>query len=205
VLYDPDLTLDLPPSVSAASGMNAIAHCVEALYAPDASPVSSLLAEDGLRRLAASLPQVLRSPRDAAARGEALVGAHLAGRALDLTSMGLHHKLCHVLGGSFGLPHAATHAALLPHVVAYNASAAPAALGRVAAVLGVADAAAGLHDLGRALRTPTLAELGFGPEDIPRAAALAVTGSYPNPRPVTEPAVRYILEHALADDVAVGS
>lgn len=197
VLYDPDLTLDLPPAVSAASGMNAIAHCVEALYAPDASPVSALLAEDGLRRLAASLPLVVRAPRDPAARGEALAGAHLAGRALDLTAMGLHHKLCHVLGGSFGLPHAATHAALLPYVVAFNMPAAPVAIGRVAAALGVTDAAVGLRELGRGMGTPTLAELGFTAADVPRAAALAVVGSYPNPRRVTEVEARGILARAL--------
>jgi maleylacetate reductase len=202
VLYDPDLTLDLPPDVSAASGMNAIAHCVEAMYAPDASPVSSLLAEDGLRRLAASLPQVVRSPRDLVARGEALAGAHLAGRVLDVTAMGLHHKLCHVLGGSFGLPHAGTHAALLPYVVAFNTPAAPAALGRVAEVLGAADAAVGLRELGRRMGTPTLAELGFNAADVPRAAEMAVAGSYPNPRRVTEAEVRDVLQRALADDVA---
>jgi len=143
VLYDAELTLDLPPATSAASGMNAIAHCVEALYAGDASPASSLFAEDGIRRLARSLPIVVREPRDITARSDALAGAHLAGRALDMTSMGLHHKLCHVLGGSFGLPHAETHAAILPYVVAFNAPSAPAAMARIAEALGAPDAAAG--------------------------------------------------------------
>jgi maleylacetate reductase len=198
VIYDPELTYGLPPEVSAASGMNAIAHCVEAAYAHDAGPVSSLFASDGLRRLAESLPVIMASPRDPDARADALAGAHLAGRALDLTSMGLHHKLAHVLGGSFGLPHAGTHAALLPWVTAYNAPAAGAAMARIAAALRADDAVEGLLALARTLKTPTLADLGFTADMIPRAAALAAASSYPNPRPVDEPGVRSILACALA-------
>lgn len=198
VVYDAELTYDLPATVSAASGMNAIAHCVEALYAADASPVSSLLAEDGIVRLTSSLPVIMRSRADPIARGEALVGAHLAGRALDMTSMGLHHKLCHVLGGSFGLPHAETHAALLPYVVAYNAPAAPDAAARIATALGTGSASAGLQAFGRRLGTLTLAQLGLPHDAIPRVAKLAIKGGYPNPRPVTEPSIRALLEDALA-------
>ena len=197
VIYDPELTYDLPPEVSAASGMNAIAHAVESAWAPDASPVSELLAWDAIRRLGDNLPLLCDDPHDPVARAGALLGAHLAGRSLDMTTMGLHHKLCHVLGGSFGMPHAATHAALLPCVVAWNAGAAPDAMARIAAALRTEDAVEGLLLLRELLKTPTLRELGFNAAMIPRAAALAATGRVPNPRPVTEDGVRYVLESAL--------
>jgi maleylacetate reductase len=199
VVYDPALTTDVPPGVFAASGMNAVAHCVEALYAPDAGPVSTMFALDGLRRLAEHLPMIMSAPRDAGARAGALAGAHLAGRALDQTSMGLQHTLAHILGGSFGLPHAETHAALLPWVTAFNAPAAPEAMGLIAAALDAADAESGLARLARDLGASTLAGLGFTEAMIPRAAALAAAGSYPNPRPVDEAGVRSILACALAD------
>ncbi len=202
VVYDPALTTDVPPNVSAASGMNAVAHCVEALYAPDAGPVSTMFALDGLRRLAEHLPVIMTGPQDAGARAGALAGAHLAGRALDQTSMGLQHRLAHILGGSFGLPHAETHAALLSCVMAFNAPAAPEAMELIAAALESADAVSGVARLARELRTPNLAGLGFAEEMIPRAAALAAAGSYPNPRPVDEAGVRSILACALADRIA---
>ncbi len=197
VLYDPDLTLGLPPAVSAASGMNAIAHCVEAEYAPERGPVTSWFAMEGLRRLAASLPIVVRSPLDADARSDALFGAHLAGRSLDMTSMGLEHKLAHILGGSFGLNHSEAHAALVPWVTAWNAPAAPEAMERMATALGSDDAGAALADLARRLRIKPLRQLGFTAEDIPRAAELAMAMSFPNPRKVDAEGVRWILERAL--------
>lgn len=197
VLYDPDLTYGLSPAVSAASGMNAIAHCVEAEYAPECGPVTSFFAMEGLKRLGASLPVVVESPDDRSARSDALFGAHLAGRALDMTSMGLEHKLAHILGGSFGLNHAEAHAALVPWVTAWNAPAAPEAMGRIAAALGTADAGQGLADLSRRLGIKTLATLGFTADGIPRAAELATAMSFPNPRPVDANGVRWILEHAL--------
>ncbi|HVC10230.1 MAG TPA: maleylacetate reductase, partial [Burkholderiales bacterium] len=120
VLYDPALTLTLPPALSAASGMNAIAHCVEALYAHDGNPVISLMAEEGIRALGAALPAVVKAPADLEARGDALYGAWLAGISLGSAGMALHHKLCHVLGGSFNLPHAETHSIVLPHAARYN-------------------------------------------------------------------------------------
>ena len=197
VLYDPDLTHGLSAAVSAASGMNAIAHCVEAEYAPESSAVTSFFAMEGLKRLAASLPIVVESPADRDARSEALFGAHLAGRALDMTSMGLEHKLAHVLGGSFGLNHAAAHAALVPWVTAWNAPAAPEAMARIGAALGVSDAAAGLAGLSRRLGIRTLAHLGFTADDILRAAELATGLAFPNPRPVDAAGVRWILERAM--------
>lgn len=197
VVYDPDLTHGLSPAVSAASGMNAIAHCVEAEYAPEANPVTSFFAMEGLRRLARHLPTVVSSPRDVEARSGALLGAHFAGRALDMTSMGLEHKLAHILGGSFGLNHAEAHAALVPWVAAYNAPAAPEAMARVAEALGVPDAAVGLATLSRRLGIRTLGELGFPSDGIARAAEMALGLTFPNPRAVDAEGVRWILERAM--------
>ncbi|MDF1506490.1 iron-containing alcohol dehydrogenase, partial [Roseisolibacter sp. H3M3-2] len=142
VLYDPLTTLDLPARVTGPSALNAAAHCVEALYAPDAGPVTALLAAEGLRAIAGALPGVLRAPADVAGRTALLYGAWLAGLALGASTMGVHHKLCHVLGGSFGLPHAETHAVVLPHAAAFNAGAAPEALRAAAGALGAGDAPA---------------------------------------------------------------
>ena len=197
VIYDPRLTLSLPPAVSAASGMNAMAHAVEALYGANASPEAAAAADDALRCLSRALPLVVTDPSDLEARVMALRGAYFAGVALELGTMGLHHKICHVLGGTFGLPHAETHAVLLPHVVAFNAPAAPGAMSRIAEALGARAAMTGLRDLNRTLGlTMTLADLGLRKDDIPRAARLVAAGSYPNPRPVTEAAVVELLTAA---------
>lgn len=197
VLYDPDLTHDLPSSVSAPSGMNAIAHCVEAEYAPESNMVVQWFASEGIRRMSRALPVISTNPGDRAAREDALLGAHFAGRALDMTSMGLHHKLAHILGGSFGMPHAESHAALLPWVTAWNGAVAVAAMERIAAALGVEDAATGLADLSRRIGIKPLSELGFSRESIPRAVDLALGLSFPNPRKVEADGVRWILESAL--------
>jgi maleylacetate reductase len=197
VIYDPDLTLSLPTAVSAASGMNGVAHAVEALYAPDRHPVASLLAEESIRIFAEALPAILASPRDGDARADALRAAHFAGLALNHTTMGLHHKLCHVLGGAFGMPHAATHAALLPHVVAFNRDAAPAAMHVIAGVLDAGDAAEGLHALNRRLGVVmSLRELGLRREDIDEAAGAAMRSAYPNPRTVDGDDLRRLLADA---------
>jgi maleylacetate reductase len=186
VVYDPELTLSLPAAVSAASGMNAVAHAVEALYAPNVGPIAIAAADEALRLLARALPAVVIRPADVEARTHALRGAHAAGVALELAAMGLHHKICHVLGGTFGLPHAPVHAAVLPSVVAFNALAAPEATTRVAAALGASDAAEGLRALNRTLGlTMSLSALGFRPDDVDRAAALVTSSTYPNPRPVS--------------------
>ncbi|MGZ8468591.1 MAG: maleylacetate reductase [Gemmatirosa sp.] len=202
VLYDPTLTLDLPPAIAGPSALNAIAHCLEALYAPDANPVVALLAAEGLRALASATPRVVRAPGDLPARTEALYGAWLAGLSLGASTMGLHHKLCHVLGGSFGLPHAETHAIVLPHTIAYNAGAASAAMRTAAQALGDDDVPralhALLHDVARVAGTPTsLRALGLSAADVERATALAVARPYPNPRPVQADAVQALLRRAL--------
>ena len=123
VLYDPCLTVTMPAMLSATSGMNSIAHCVEALYAQEANPIVSMMAEEGIRALAGSLPVVVKEPGNLEARSEALYGAWLGGIALGAAGMALHHKLCHTLGGTYNLPHAETHTVVLPHAAAYNAAA----------------------------------------------------------------------------------
>lgn len=198
VVYDPLLTLDLPSEVSAASGMNALAHAVEALYAANASPIALALAEEAVRLLAASLPAVVEHPRDREARAAALAGAHAAGRSLDLAAMGLHHRLCHVLGGTFGMPHARTHAALLRYVVAFNAPAAPNAMHRLAKALGARDAVAAVSSLTERLSVATpLSELGLRESDLDRAAEEATTSAYANPRSASRDEVRALLNDAL--------
>jgi maleylacetate reductase len=192
VVYDPELTLALPAATSAASGMNAIAHCVEALYAHDANPVSTLLAEEGIRALANALPRVVAAPADLEARSEALYGAWLAGSSFATTSLGLHHKLCHVLGGTFNLPHAETHSIVLPHAVRYNRDAAPDAMRRIARALGAQDAAVALYELEAKLGLRMkLAEIGMPEDGLARAAGLATESAYPNPRP---PVYEHVLE-----------
>jgi maleylacetate reductase len=198
VVYDPELTLSLPPNVSAASGMNAMAHAVEALYAANASPMALAIAEEAARMLASSLPLVVMTPGDRDARALALAGAHLAGRALDLATMGFHHRLCHVLGGSFGLPHARTHAAVLPHVLAFNAPAAPEAMARLSRALETDDPVAAIARLGRTLGVAVpLRELGLREEHLDRAAEEATSTAYPNPRPADQAEVRALLAAAL--------
>lgn len=197
VIYDPLLTLTLPPDVSAASGMNAMAHAVEALYAAGVGPVAAAAAEDAIRSLRVALPAIVRNPADRAARTLALRGAHAAGVALELAAMGLHHKICHVLGGTFGLPHAATHAALLPHVVAFNAAAAPAAMARICEALGADAAADALFELTATLGLATsLRTLGLREDDIERAAELVTSSSYANPRPASRDEVEELLRRA---------
>jgi maleylacetate reductase len=196
-IYDPALTLGLPPGISATSGINAMAHCVEGLYSESANPVISLMAEEGIRALGRSLPEVVRAPHDLEARSDALYGAWLGGCVLGAVGMALHHKLCHVLGGTFNLPHAETHAIVLPHVVAYNAAAAPEAMRRVAAALGVKGAARGIFDLVRSLGAKTaLKDIGMPSEGIERAATLATNNPYYNPAPVRVESIRALLRAA---------
>lgn len=196
VIYDPALTLDLPAHVSAASGMNAMAHCVEALYAHDGNPIVSMMAEEGIRALASALPRVMENPKDIDARSDALYGAWLAGCTISTTSIALHHKLCHVLGGSFNLPHAETHSIVLPHAVRYNESAAEA-MRRIERALGKRDAAAAIYDLEKKLRLPLrLADIGMKEQDLERAARIAADAPYPNPRKVEYAPVLELLRHA---------
>jgi maleylacetate reductase len=198
VIYDPLLTLGLPVATSAASGMNAIAHCCEALYAHDGNPLVSVIAEEGIRALGAALPVIAQAPDDLEARTSALYGSWLAGLSISTTGNAIHHKLCHVLGG-FGLPHAETHSIVLPHAMAYNAAAAPEAMRRIARALGATNAPMALWDLEQRLGLPMrLADIGMKEADLERAARIAVQAPYPNPRPVEYPAVLELLHNAYA-------
>jgi alcohol dehydrogenase class IV len=197
VIYDPRLLLTLPARIAGPSGMNGIAHCVEALYAQDANPVTSLMAEEGIRALAQSLPTVVREPQNLEARGEALYGAWLAGASLGAVGMALHHKLCHTLGGTFNLPHAETHTIVLPHATRYNAQAASEAMARIARALGASDPARGLYDLAKTIGAPlALKDIGMPADGLDRAAELAVTNPYWNPRPLDRGAIRELLQAA---------
>jgi len=197
VLYDPELTLSLPPGISGPSGMNAIAHCVEGLYAENANPVINLMAAEGIRALARSLPIVVRQPDNLEARSDALYGAWLGGTVLGTVGMAIHHKLCHVLGGSFNLPHAEVHTVILPHATAFNREAAPEAMRLIADALGASDAAEGLYDLAVKIGAPTtLKEIGMPEDGLDRAASLATTNPYYNPRPVDLAGVRRLLQDA---------
>ncbi|HZG92764.1 MAG TPA: maleylacetate reductase [Pseudonocardia sp.] len=180
VVYDPELTAGLPRELAVASGLNAMAHGVEALWAPRRNPVSSVIAEEGVGALATGL-------RDADP-AELLRGAWLAAAAFAVAGSGLHHKLCHVLGGTFGLPHARTHAVVLPHVLAFNAPGAPEAAARVARALGVEDPVRGLRALADGLGVPRgLRELGMAEADVDEAARLTEPVVPPdNPVPVRD-------------------
>jgi alcohol dehydrogenase class IV len=212
VIYDVDLTLTLPPSLTATSGMNAIAHAVEALYAQDRNPIVSLMAEDGIAALARALPVLVRAPGDVSARSDALYGAWLCGACLGSVGMALHHKLCHTLGGTFDLPHAETHTVVLPHATAYNAPAAPDAMRRIARALGAENAAQSLFDLAGQLGAKrSLRDIGMPEDGLERATDLAVQNPYWNPRPIERDAIRSLLSRAftgdapLSDDTALAA
>jgi maleylacetate reductase len=197
VIYDPQLTVSLPAEVSGPSGVNAIAHCVEALYARDANPITSLLAAEGIRALARSLPVVVKEPMNLEARTDALYGASLGGIVLGTVGMALHHNISHVLGGTFGLIHAEAHTVVLPHVVAFNREAAPEAMRIVADALQAPDAAQGVYDLEVRIGAPTsLKQIGMPADQLDRAAKIVVEHAYYNPRTVEYEGVRRILENA---------
>ena len=189
VIYDPDLLATLPPSFAATSGMNAIAHAVEGLYAVDGNPIVSLMAEEGIRALAAALPKNDHE--------QALYGAWLCGTVLGSVSMALHHKLCHVLGGSFDLPHAETHTIILPHATAYNSNSAEA-MSRIARAIDASSAAQGLYDLAKSLGAKmALEDFGMNEQDLDKAADIAASNPYPNPRPIERVAIRKLLDKAF--------
>lgn len=197
VVYDVELTMTLPWAVTVTSAVNAMAHAVEALYGEGRTADTDHAATEALRVLTGGLRTLDGERDDAEARSDLLYGAWLAGRCLAVVGMGLHHKLCHTLGGTFGLPHAGTHTVVLPHAVAYNEPAAPDAIAAVAEAVRVTDAATGLQDLIRGWGGPiSLAGLGFSDADVPRAATLATARPYPNPRPVTRDGIVALLGRA---------
>jgi maleylacetate reductase len=203
VIYDPELTLSLPVAMSVTSGMNAIAHAAEGLYAQDSNPVMNLMAEEGIRALARALPAIRQSADDVKARGDALYGAWLCGTVLGNVGMALHHKLCHTLGGSFNLPHAEVHTVVLPQAMAFNAEAVPDAMSRMARALGTTghvSAAAALFDLARDNGAPVaLKDIGMQAADLDRAADIGVSNPYWNPRsfgPGQRDDIRQLLQRA---------
>jgi maleylacetate reductase len=197
IVYDVELTLGMPAHLSVVSGMNAMAHAVEALYAKDGNPITSMLAEQGIAALARALPVIAADIRNVEARSDALFGAWACGNCLGTVGMALHHKLCHTLGGSFELPHAETHTVILPHAAAFNQIAAPKALERVARALGVDRAGVGLFDLAASLGVPTSLEaIGMSEADLDKAADIATSAPYWNPRPVDRGAIRRLLDDA---------
>lgn len=197
IVYDVDLTLTLPVAMSVTSGINAVAHAVEALYAREANPIVSLMAEQGIAAIARALPAIARQPDDPDARADALYGAWLCGVCLGSVGMALHHKLCHTLGGMFNLPHAPMHTALLPHAVAYNASAAPEAMARIAQALGADDPATGLFDLAKGLgASMALKTMGMPGDGIDAAVEQAMANAYWNPRALERDRLRRLLARA---------
>ncbi len=197
VIYDAELTLGLPVGISMTSGLNAMAHAAEALYARDRNPIASMMAVEGLRAMIEALPGVRMAPQDTKARETALYGAWLCGTVLGAVGMSLHHKLCHTLGGSLDLPHAETHAVLLPHTIAYVEQAVPDQLAPLAALVG-GRAGTGLYDFAARLGAPaSLAALGVGEEDLDAMAELATANPYWCPRPVEKTAIRALLQRAF--------
>jgi alcohol dehydrogenase class IV len=198
VIYDVDLTLSLPASLSGTSGINAMAHAIEALYARDRNPITSLMAMEGIGALANALPRIAHDAADMDARSSAFYGAWLCGSCLGAVGMALHHKLCHVLGGSFNLPHAETHAVVLPYALAYNAPAMPDIMIRLESVLGP-DPALALHRLAAAVGAPSsLRDLGMPESGIDDAVTRALANPYWNPRKLEAVPLRALIARAWA-------
>ena len=196
VIYDPELTLDLPPGISGPSGMNAAAHAVESMYHPATNPVALAMGEDGLRALAESLPVVVREPGNLDARTRAFQGAWLSGgfRAGSC----LEHRMAQSLRRLYSLTHAQSHAVVLPFVVAFNEPAAPDAMTRIARALGSESASAGMFSLNDALGIPTsLAEIGMPESALDDAADEIADADIPNPRPVGRDEIRAVLDDAF--------
>ncbi len=202
-IYDPDLSMSLPIGLSVTSGINAIAHAAEGLYAVDSNPIMDLMACEGIAALARALPVIYKNANDKTARADALYGAWLCGTVLGNVGMALHHKLCHTLGGSFNLPHAEVHTIVLPHALAYNQAAAPEAMQKIAKALGVNEsnntpAAQATWDLAYSNGAPTsLAAIGLQESDLDKACDIAMQNQYANPRPLERVALRALFQDAF--------
>ena len=201
VIYDVDLTLGLPVEMTVTSGMNALAHAMEALYAPDLNPVLELLCKDALVAFRNGLPTVIREPRNVEGRTQALYGAWACSTALGHVSMALHHKLAHTFGGTFGTPHADTHAILLPYTTAFNEVAVPERLAPIAETFGGGSAGTGLWDFAGEIGAPrSLQGIGITEADLDRAADVAVKNTYPNPRKFDRATIRELLQQAWSGE-----
>lgn len=200
VIYDPDLTDSLPAALSVTSGLNAMAHAAEGVYAKDGSPIFTLMAVEGLRALRDALPVITQDPRDRDGRDLALYGAWLCGTVLGGVGMSIHHKLCHTLGGSLDLPHAETHAILLPHTIGFVEQTVPDALTPVAQLFG-GRAGTGLYDFAQKVSAPLrLADLGVSEDQLDKVADLATANPYWSPRPIDRQAIRSLLQEAWAGE-----
>jgi alcohol dehydrogenase class IV len=205
VIYDVDFTMTLSPAISSVSGINAIAHAVEGLYAKNANPITSMLALEGTKALAEALPEILRDPKARSPRNQALYGAWLCGTVLGSSSMALHHKLCHTLGGLFALPHAETHTIVLPHALSYNAPVISEQMAKLATVLpgSNGDALNGLEILLEKLQVPrALKDLGMKQDDIDKAVEVVTNNQYPNPRIMEPKWIRELIRRAWAGEPA---
>jgi alcohol dehydrogenase class IV len=201
VIYDVDLTMTLPTAGCITSGINAMAHATEALYAANTTPIISLMALEGIKALTEALPEILSDGSSKNARERALYGAWLCGTCLGNTSMGIHHKLCHMLGGSYGLPHSETHTILLPHSLAYNAPAIPRQMELLAPLFpgSDGDAVKGLNLLLDQLGAPrALKDFGLKESDLDDATQKALSARYPNPRELQAEGIRELLGRAWA-------
>jgi maleylacetate reductase len=202
IVYDATLMLGLPVPTSVASGLNALAHCVDAMWGPRADPIDRSLALEGIRALRSGLPRVVEEPMDVPPREQTLFGAYLAAVAFASAGSGLHHKICHVLGGMFDLPHAQTHAVVLPYVLALNAPSVPNLERRLAAAFAADSALAGLLDLKVELGAPrALRDLGMRADDVPRAVRPILDAAPSNnPTPVTAETIESLLRDAWAGE-----
>jgi alcohol dehydrogenase class IV len=200
VVYDATLTMSLPVEMSVASGLNAVAHGVDSMWSPDSDPIDRALAEEAIRSLALGLPRVVDDPGDLSGREQVLYGAYLAAVAFSCAGSGLHHKICHVLGGRYDLPHAQTHAVVLPYVLAVNAPYCEEADVRVARAFGAATALEGLQALRERVRAPrALRDHGFAEDDIADAArAVAAVVPEDNPAPLSVDDLERLLRAAWA-------
>ena len=196
VIYDADLTATLPKHETATTGLNCLAHCVEALYPAQPNPVARLLALDGIRTLHAALPRVIEH-NDVEGRAGALYGGFLGGLLVSLVGIGLHHKICHVLGGHFDLPHGETNSVILPHVVAFNAPAMPAVIDDIQRAIATPDVVDAIFALAERIGAPTsLRELGLACSDLDPLAEVIAAEAASNPRPVTADDIRALLRGA---------
>ncbi|GAA5993725.1 hypothetical protein JCM5350_004805 [Sporobolomyces pararoseus] len=202
IIYDIDLTLSLPAGMSVTSGLNAIAHAVEALWAPTPNPIISALALQGIEHIAKALPIVTKDLHNKEARSDLLYGAYCCGAVLGAVGMSIHHKLCHTLGGSFSMPHSETHTIILPHATAYNAPYAETAISQIHKALALPPSisvAQGLYDLANQTGGGVkmgLKDLGFKEEDLEKAAEIAVKNPYPNPAPLEKEKILKLLTNA---------
>jgi alcohol dehydrogenase class IV len=205
VIYDVDLTMSLPASICSYSGVNAMAHAVEALYAINTIPAITKLALEAINGLAEALPAIVMDPKNRSAREKAQYAAYLCGVCLGSSSMALHHKLCHTLGGSLGLPHAETHTIILHHAVAYNAPAISDTMQKLASALpgSEGDAIKGLNLLLEKLGVSrALKDFGMKEEDIDKVTEIAMSMQYANPRPMEEDGIRELIRRAWAGEPA---